>query len=62
MKQVEQQGQQNQEPMQVQQKPDVSKQEMQEPVRKKSKWWLWLIIALIVLGGVGAAVYFLFIR
>lgn len=31
-------------------------------VEKKSKWWLWVIIALVVLIGVAAAVYFLFLR
>lgn len=31
----------------------------QPPAEKKSKWWLWAIIALVVIGaGVGA--YFLF--
>jgi serine/threonine-protein kinase len=36
-----------------------SKQSVKKPTeKKKSKWWLWLIIALIVIGG-GLALYFL---
>jgi len=60
MKQVEQQ---KQEPIQEQQKPgkqvlqneQVNLQTGEQPIKKKSKWWLWLIIALIV---IGAGVYF----
>ena len=42
--------------------PTQNTQVMQEPMKKKSKWWLWVIIALAVLIGVGAAVYFIFVK
>ena len=32
-----------------------------QPVKKKSKWWIWLIIALIVVG-IAVASYFIFIK
>lgn len=32
-----------------------------QPVKKKSKWWIWLIIALVVIGAAVAA-YFIFIK
>jgi len=53
-------------PLNVPSQPMVQKTqpvaEQTQPVsEKKSKWWLWLIIALAVIG-VGLAVYFLFFR
>ena len=32
-----------------------------QPVKKKSKWWIWLIIALVVIGAAIAS-YFIFIK
>jgi|TARA_Y100000310_G_scaffold313963_1_gene362911 hypothetical protein len=29
------------------------------PVKKKSKWWIWLVV-IVVLAGVGTASYFIF--
>ncbi|HUW44092.1 MAG TPA: hypothetical protein VMV95_03990 [Bacillota bacterium] len=29
-----------------------------KPVKKKSKWWIWLIIAVVVIG-IAAAIYFI---
>ena len=65
MKQAEQQKegqiQEQQKPMeQVSQDKQVNSQ-AEQPVKKKSKWWLWLIIALVVLG-VAVAGYFIFLR
>lgn len=63
-------GQQRQGEMMNQQKPMKPVIQTQQPnqqmaggqvVEKKSKWWLWVIIALAVVGIV-AAVYFLFLR
>lgn len=34
-------------------------QQMQPP--KKSKWWLWVLIAVVVIGA-GIAAYFLFLK
>ena len=34
-------------------------QVVEQPV-KKSKWWLWAIIAILIIAIVGAGVYFLF--
>ena len=56
--------------MRNQQKPVKSVMQTKQPatqmaggqvVEKKSKWWLWAIIALAVIG-IAAIVYFLFLR
>jgi len=54
-------------PLNVSSQPTVQKTqpvaEQAQPVpEKKSKWWLWLIIALAALIVIGAGVYFLFFR
>jgi hypothetical protein len=40
----------------------VAKKKEAAVAPKKSLWWLWLIIALVVLAAIGAAVYFLFLN
>ena len=42
-------------PQQLEESEQVREQSAeQQPVEKKSRWWLWLIIALIVIGaGIG---------
>ena len=45
------------EEQQIQQPVQVAPVIMREPV-KKSKWWLWLIIALVVVGA-GTGIWFL---
>ena len=40
----------------------VAKKKEAAIVKPKSRWWLWLIIALVVLAAIGAAVYFLFLK
>jgi len=56
------QNQQAQTPMQTTGAPAGIPSDVQSnipPVKKKSKWWIWLIIALIVIGAAVAA-YFIF--
>jgi len=45
----------------VQPKAQPAQTATQPPVKKKSKWWIWLIVALIVVG-IGVAAYFIFIK
>ncbi len=54
-------------PLNVPSQPAIQKTqpvaEQAQPVsEKKSKWWLWLIIALVALIVIGVGVYFLFFR
>lgn len=41
------------------QQPVEQKGEVTEPVEKKSKWYIWLIITLVIIGA-GIGVYFWF--
>lgn len=53
--------------MPVQQKPMAQPMRNSQvmpgkPIEKKSKLWLWIIIALVGLIGIAAIVYFVFIK
>lgn len=49
--------------VQTQQKPvaggQVAQPETAQPVKEKSKWWLWLIVILVSVGAGFAAGYFI---
>ena len=47
---------------QAQQKPIVGQPESGQPVKRKpTKWWIWVVIAIVIIGGVTWA-YFQFLN